>query len=89
MLTTFILIVFLSFFIHTKIVNANMSKEYEKTFITVEIREGDSLSSIAYSNMKPGVEISDYINEVKSINNLKSDTIHTGCYLLIPNYIEQ
>ncbi len=85
---TIVLVVFLSIFIFggMKLVQANESIQYEKSFTTIEIEAGDTLSSIAAEYSVSSVGDADYILEVKEINNLKSDTIHTGCYLLIPVY---
>lgn len=60
--------------------------EYEKSFISIEIAKGDTLTSIAETYAKSEAEYQDYIEEVISINNLKNDTIHSGCYLLVPVY---
>ena len=55
--------------------------------VSVKIKEGDSLWSIAseyysdeFSSMKS------YITEIKRMNGLSSDILYTGSYLLIPNY---
>lgn len=69
-----------------RLVFANDAIEYDKSFITIEIGNGDTLMSLAQEYAVSSVDYSDYIEEVKSINNLKSDTIHSGCYLLIPIY---
>ena len=59
-----------------------------KQYTSIQIQPGDSLWSIAsvyadghYSSMQ------EYIDEVKFINELSSDTIHAYEYLLIPHYI--
>lgn len=65
---------------------ADEAVEYEKSFISIEIEQGDTLTSIAESYAKSEAEYQDYIEEVMSINNLKDDTIHNGCYLLVPVY---
>ena len=90
MLTIFA-IMFLCIFIISgvKIVCANQSTQYDKSFQSLEIRNGDSLLSIAKEYAISETEYDAYINEVKSINNLKSDTIHAGCYLVIPVYQEK
>lgn len=85
---TIVLVVFLSLFLFggMKLVQADESFQYEKSFTTIEIEAGDTLSSIAAEYSISSVEDADYIQEVKEINNLKSDTIHIGCYLLVPVY---
>ncbi len=53
------------------------------TYESVRISGGDSLWSIAqeYHGM---MDTSDYIDEIKALNGLSSDSIHSGAYLLIP-----
>lgn len=53
----------------------------------VEVEYGDSLWSIARENMHPGFsDVYEYIHEVKRCNQLSSDEIEAGCYLMIPYY---
>ena len=66
--------------------NAEKSDHYNKNFKTIVIENGDTLSSIAEEYAINPADYKDYIEEVKNINNLKNDTIHYGCYLLIPVY---
>lgn len=65
---------------------ADENIQYNKSFTSIEIEDGETLTSIAEEYAISAAQYSDYIEEVKSINNLKSDTIHTGCYLMIPVY---
>lgn len=81
-----LIILFFSILFGFKAVYANESVEYEKSFISIEIKPGDSLTSIASDYAISPSEYDDYISEVKQINNLKEDTIHAGCYLMIPIY---
>lgn len=53
----------------------------------IQIEEGDSLWSIAKENMDPGFsDINEYIREVRRCNQLDSDTITAGNYLMVPYY---
>ena len=58
----------------------------------VEVQEGDSLWSIARKNMEEKsndygfTDIYQYIHEIKKCNNIKSNQINTGCYLMVPYY---
>ena len=58
----------------------------------VEIKAGDSLWSIAKENMSDGLnhsgftDIYQYIHEIKKCNNMKSNQINAGCYLMVPYY---
>lgn len=67
-------------------VSAEECLEYEKSFISIEITEGDTLTSIATQYAPAPSAYDSYVEEVKTMNNLTSDTIHSGCYLLIPCY---
>ncbi len=82
----FIVAVLLSLFIGFRMVHANESVEYEKTFVSIEIESGDTLTSIAKEYAPSSDAYTDYIIEVKNINNLQNDTIHAGCYLMVPVY---
>lgn len=57
----------------------------------VEIKDGDSLWSIAKENMNNTndsgfINIYQYIHEIKRCNNMKSNQINAGCYLMVPYY---
>lgn len=87
MLTAVItLSIFLLFFSGMNMVKADKAIEYEKSFISIEIENGDTLTSIAKEYAKSEADYQDYIEEVKCINSIKDDTIHHGCYLLVPIY---
>lgn len=86
LISVFIFILILSITIHSQIANAREGNSYTKSFTTIEISAGDTLSSIAATYGKPGQELQPYIEEVISINNLTDDTIHAGCYLVVPVY---
>ena len=70
------------------VVKADESVQYNKSFKSIEIKSGDTLSSIAREYVIIDAEYDDYIQEVRNINNLGSDTIHAGCYLMVPVYEE-
>lgn len=87
MLTISILIIIiLSISMGIKAVYASEQIDYEKSFISIEIKAGDTLTSIASEHALSVSEYEDYITEVKQINNLEGDTIHAGCYLMVPVY---
>jgi len=62
--------------------NGNSLKYYRE----LQISYGDSLWSIASENLdRSGHQnVEDYVQEIKSVNGLTSDTIHAGNYLVIP-----
>ena len=66
----------------------NVKKQYK----SILIDEGDTLWNIAEENNNcdiSGVSISDYIEDIKSINNLNQDQITAGNYIIIPIYIAE
>ena len=78
-------VLFLSGFNDTGKVNASTSNQ--KYFICVEIKEDDTLWSIAdlyiseeYSN------VDEYIEEIKELNGLSSDVIYCGATLVVPYF---
>ena len=57
----------------------------------VEIKGGDILWSIAKENMDNTndsgfINIYQYIHEIKRCNNMKSNQVNAGCYLMVPYY---
>lgn len=57
-----------------------------KYYKSIELEYGDSLWSIAEEYKLEGTSTQDYIDEIKEINNLTSDTIHKDQYLVIVYY---
>jgi cell division protein YceG involved in septum cleavage len=59
----------------------------EKYYTSVLIEEGDSLWSIA-EKYKPdeSISVKKYIKDLKRMNNMESDIIHSGNYLTIYYY---
>ena len=57
----------------------------QKYYTTVEIKKGDTLTSIAkkYYYDEEYKNLDEYMNEIMEINRLESTTIHSGCYLKI------
>ena len=69
------------------IIQAEEDQYPVKYYTSISIQPGDSLWSIAcrYSDGHYS-SIQEYIDELKSINNLTSDTIHAYEYLLVPYF---
>lgn len=60
-----------------------------KYFTSIQVEYGDTLSSIAetyLSDRDDYASVSEYIEEVVSINHLKDETILAGQYLIVPYY---
>lgn len=53
---------------------------------TIEIEKDDTLWGIASEHMSAGQDIRSYIIEIRSLNQLTSDTIYEGQHLIIPVY---
>lgn len=65
---------------------AEAHADIEKCYTSIEIMPGDTLWGIAERYSESYCSINDYISEVKSANNLTSDDITAGGYLVIPVY---
>ena len=64
--------------------NAQMESIEYKCYKSIELKSGDTLWGIAETYMDDSYEsIEDYIDELKAINNLDSDDIHEGRYLMV------
>ena len=60
------------------------------TITSVQIEEGDSLWSIAKEYYTEEFSsVSNYILEIKRMNNLSSDVLYAGNYLLIPQFLAE
>lgn len=59
-----------------------------KYFKSIEVTKGDTLWSIAKENMDKDhyKNVSEYVNEIKIMNAMKSDSIMSGSYIIIPYY---
>lgn len=59
----------------------------EEQYKIIEVKKGDSLWSIARDNISPGYSgIRSYIREIKKCNQLDSDNVVSGTYLMLPYY---
>jgi len=78
-------IVFGSIFSSAKNPDADIPKY--KYYKSIEIHHGDTLWDIAKEYCSdPGVTTQEYIDEIKELNSLKSETIHAGQHLIITYY---
>ena len=89
LISLFIMFIFLCF--GNRIVTAKEPVS-EIQYKVIEVAEGDSLWSIARENLEEKsndygfTDIYQYIHEIKKCNNMKSNQINTGCYLMVPYY---
>lgn len=64
--------------------NSQIDALSAKCYKSIELQEGDTLWGIAETYMDDTYEsVDEYISELKRINNLESDEIHEGCYLMV------
>lgn len=79
------MVVTICFSLSSVVLAGNNKKEQTyKYYTSVQIEAGDTLWSIANSYCNDsGMNISEYIKEIKQLNHLTSDTIISGQYLTI------
>lgn len=87
---TVFMIVFSSIFILSDAKTVKASNQNKKYFTSIQVEDGDTLWSIAEEYMTDEyASTASYIAEVKKMNNISSDQITSGCYLLVPYYAEE
>ncbi|HJC47702.1 MAG TPA: LysM peptidoglycan-binding domain-containing protein [Candidatus Lachnoclostridium pullistercoris] len=57
--------------------------EFQRYYKSVMIRPGDSLWSLAETYRGEEMSVEEYIEELRFMNQLRSDTIHSGQYLTV------
>lgn len=81
-----ILVLFASMSIQASDMEHQQQVSY-KYFKSIYIDQGDTLWSIAETNMDEHYsDPKEYINEVKRMNSLTSDRIECGSYLIVPYF---
>jgi LysM repeat protein len=84
-MTTLFLLLIVSYFSRDLNIVKGSTQDLNKTFRSVKIEKDDTLWTIAENNMNEyHMNIHTYIKEIKVINNLTSDQINAGEYLIIP-----
>lgn len=69
---------------------ASMEHGSSKYYASIQIQQGDTLWGIASAYRSPEYgSIRDYIDEVKELNQLRSDEIHAGQFLIVPYFRQQ
>ena len=83
----FVFVMVLSCFFGKTLVMANAEENsvvYDRYYTNIEVQNGDTLWSIAKTyNKNSGMEIREYIREVKQMNRMISDDIEAGESLTI------
>ena len=64
----------------------NASTKEATSYESIQIHDGDTLWSLAKEYNTSELSINDYVKEIKELNNLSSDYINDGNYLIIPVY---
>ncbi len=84
-----VVLVMFSLFFMTKTVTAQREGERLKQVISVEIKKGDTLWSIASEYMSEEYDdLNEYIEEIKDSNGMLTDEIHAGNYIIVPYYVD-
>ena len=69
----------------TNQVSASSVREKSTCYKTIQVKDGDTLWTLADQYMGEGeMNHQQYIEQVKEMNHLTSDTIESGAYLMIP-----
>ncbi|MGN0158013.1 MAG: LysM peptidoglycan-binding domain-containing protein [Brotaphodocola sp.] len=80
------------FFGHT-LLNARAEEKsirsMNRYYTSIQLRQGDSLWDIANQYSRgTNYSVKEYVNELKKINGLKSESIHSGEYLTVVYFAE-
>lgn len=62
------------------------SSDTDSYYQSIRVESGDTLWSIATEYCPDTQEIGDYIDEIKAINSIKTDTIKAGDYIIVSIY---
>lgn len=82
-----VLAIVISIFSNTIRAQAAPAENSYKYYTSVQVQKGDTLWSIANSYMTDEyTDITEYINEICTINHIDESDIHYGDYLTIPYY---
>lgn len=86
---TFFMLLFFFFLFSGKSVSADAGNLNDmKSYESVLVRDGDTISSLAdcYAEKYSHFSKKEYIEAIVSLNNLSSEYIQSGSYLLLPQY---
>lgn len=86
--TLIILLIILFFVLYSPAKSTSAQIDGEKSVKNVLVCEGDSLWSIAKENYTElDGSLSDYVNEIRMTNQMSSDAVRVGTYLIVPYYV--
>ncbi len=82
-----ILLVFVLLFLPQKTAEAKNAPTGTYRIISIEIQPGDTLWSIATEYFSDDFgSVQSYISEIKRMNEITSDTLYAGAFLVVPYY---
>ena len=84
-MAAFILLVWL-IVIHPAAAGRTSNEEVHIQYISLQVEEGDTLWSIASAHLPSSEDIFHYMDHIRSVNHMHSDTIIADHYLIIPVY---
>jgi len=85
MVAIFLMVLFI---LPERTASANNTAGGTYTITSVKIEEGDSLWSIAKEHYTEEFSsLTNYISEIKRMNGISSDTVYSGSYILVPQYV--
>lgn len=84
----FVMIIFTVIMSSSLKTNAKENPNNKKIYTSIIINSGDTLWDIANEYKPDDMSSKEYIKEIKEINSLSSDNIHSGNYLMI-YYVER
>lgn len=80
---------FMGYFLMSALAGEMEKQALEKYYTSIQIQKGDSLWSIAGKYGKnSGMTTAQYVKELKNMNGLKEDIIHSGQYLTVMYVIQ-
>lgn len=74
--------------------NLNVPYAHINAYLSIEIKNGDTASSIADTvmkkyNMYSFMSMNEMLSIIRDVNNVDIDNIETGNYILVPYYVEK
>lgn len=81
-----ILVFLIGFFLGRSQMVSKADTKKQSKYISIRINSGDTLEDIAKKYNNTSYSDKDYIKNLKTTNNLNSDTIYAGNYLIVEQF---